>query len=216
MANMVYLTMQVQAPNESELLSFIKDQTDTTLETLKQDNKTEFKFILEEDCGPSVDNYSLTDNTLIFQFQTKWSPPSIQLREISQKYKNFTIEVDAYEEFNHFSYTLSSGPNHFNENFKKTSLEEIQEYDDKLYEFNELIQKLSDLSDETYEDVLVHVTRNRTNKKELENKYTFIKENLSNLHGHILDDVYEIVKNPYRRFVTEAEDDDDEMDEDWM
>ena len=82
---MVYLTMQVEAPNESELLSFIKDQTDTTLETLKQDNKTEFKFILEEDCGPSVDNYSLTDNTLIFQFQTKWSPPSIQLREISQK-----------------------------------------------------------------------------------------------------------------------------------
>ncbi len=216
MANMVYLTMQVQAPNESELLSFIKDQTDTTLETLKQDNKTEFKFILEEDCGPSVDNYSLTDNTLIFQFQTKWSPPSIQLREISQKYKNFTIEVDAYEEFNHFSYTLSSGPSHFNENFKKTSLEEIQEYDDKLYEFNELIQKLSDLSDETYEDVLMHVTRNRTNKKELENKYTFIKENLSNLHGQTLDDVYEIVKNPYRRFVTEAEDDDDEMDEDWM
>lgn len=214
---MVYCTMQIEAQNEKELLDFVKDNTTAEFKALKNGDKFKFKFMLEEDCGPDVDHYSLVDNKLILEFQTKWSPPSAQLREIIQKYKNLTIKVDAYEEFNHFSYTLSSGPNHFNENFKKTSLEELQEYDDKLYEFNELIQKLSDLSDETYEDVLAHVTRNRTDKKELEEKCTFIKENLNNLHGRILDDVYEIVKNPYRKYVTQVEDDCEiEMDEDWM
>lgn len=214
MANMVYCTMEVEAPNQEKLMEFISNQTSAD----KGDIALGGEFVLyfsDEKTGPAVTDFLVKDNKITLQFQTKWSPPADEIKAIVKKYKDLIIDVDAYEEFNHFSYKLSSGPNHFNENFKKTSIEEIRDYDNKLSEFNKLIQSLSNLPDDTYNDILENVAFYRSHNKEIEEKYTFIKENINKIHGQALEDIYKMVKNPYPKKIIDFEIEIDD-DEDWM
>ena len=124
MANMVYCTLQVEAPDHKQLVDFMLHQTDAGPEEIALEG--DFKFFLSGKEGPTVTDWTKESNKATMSFQTKWSPPSEELKAIAKKYKNLIFKMDACEEFNDFVYEFNSDPNNYYETFRKLSNEEIK------------------------------------------------------------------------------------------
>lgn len=212
---MVYCTLQVEAPDSKQLVDFMMHQTDAGSEELVLDG--DIKFFLSGKQGPIVDDWVKENNKLTMSFQTKWSPPSEEIRAIAKKYKNLIFKMDACEEFNAFVYEFNSDPNNYYETFRKLSNEEIEKLAKGNINIGDLIEKLSCLSDSSIQDILEEVQEYRAMKLLIQDQHDFIKSNIHNLSSSQISSIYNILK-PKPKLKPALTDDDFDIDveEDWM
>ncbi len=216
MANMVYCIMQVEAPDHKQLMEFISNQTDTNAADVVIERK--FKLFLNENSGPVVDSFSLEANKITIQFQTKWSPPSEEIKAIAKKYKNLIFKVEACEEFNDFVYEFCSDPNNFYETFRKLSPDEIEELEDNNISMGDLIKKLASLNNNTLQNILEEVEEYKALKLHVKQKHDYIIKNVKSLSDTQVNVIYNILTSSLKKRkpeVAELDFEDDE-DEDWM
>lgn len=207
MANMVYCTMYVKAPDNKQLMDFIYKQTSAIGSDLALG--ASFILYLYDDIGPTVDKFSLKDNEIMIQFQTKWSPPSDEIKAMVKQYKNLTFKVEAYEEFNEFAYEFYSAPDSYNENFRKLSNEEIE--NSEIY-IGELINKLALLDKNTIDNILEEVDEVRARNYHRQEKFDYIKNNIQKLTDYQINKIYDIIKRPLEKpkvQLVEIDDDDE-------
>ena len=210
MANMVYCTMEVKAPNEEQLMEFISNQTSAD----KNDIIIDGDFVLyfsDDKKGPEVTDSLVVGNTITLQFQTKWSPPSDEIKFIAKQYKNLTFKVDAYEEFNAFSYEFYSSPDSYSENFRKLSDEEIENSEISI---GELINKLALLDKNTIDNILEEVDEVRARNYHRREKFDYIKNNIQKLTDYQINKIYDIIKKPLMKPKVQLVEIDD--DDEWM
>ena len=213
MANMVYCTLQVEAPDSKQLVDFMMHQTDAGPEEIALDG--DFKFYLSGKEGPIVTDWAKENNKATMSFQTKWSPPSEEIRAIAKKYKNLIFKMDACEEFNEFVYEFNSDPNNYYETFKKLSNEEIKKSENNNINMEDLIEKLASLSDSKFQQIIDEVIEYRFFKQTKE-QHDFIKSNIHNLNTSQISSIYNILKPKFKPKPQPIIDEDDDIDEDWM
>ena len=213
---MVYCIMQVEAPDHKQLMEFISNQTDTNAADVVMETK--FKLFLNENSGPVVDNFSFENNKITIQFQTKWSPPSEEIKAIAKKYKNLIFVVEACEEFNDFVYEFCSDPNNYYETFRKLSLDEIEELEENSISMGDLIKKLASLNNNTLQNILEEVEEYKALKLHIKQKHDYIIKNVKSLSDNQINTIYNIMTSSLKKRkpeVAEIDFEDDE-DEDWM
>lgn len=211
MANMVYCTLQVEAPDHKQLVDFMLHQTDAKRDAIELDG--DFKFFLSGKEGPTVDDWVKENNTITMSFQTKWSPPSEEIRAIAKKYKNLIFKMEACEEFNEFVYEFSSDPSNYYETFRKLSNEEIEKLEKGNLNIGDLIEKLALLSDSSIRNILEEVEEYKSMKLHIQNQHDFIKSKVHNLNPSQINSIYNILNSkPKPKVVLEADDD----YEDWI
>lgn len=208
MANMVYCTLQVEAPDHSQLVDFMLHQTDAQFEDIGLDG--DFKFYLSGKEGPKVDDFVREGNVITISFQTKWSPPSEEIRAIAKKYKNLIFKMEACEEFNDFTYEFNSDPKNPYETFKKLPNEEIGKSNISI---EDLIEKLASFSDSKFQNIIDEVIEYKYYKQTQE-QHDFIKNNIHKLNTSQIESIYNILKPKPRPQVIDEDDEEDE--EDWM
>lgn len=213
MANMVYCTLQVEAPDRKQLVDFLLHQTDAGPEEIALDG--DFKFLLYGKEGPTVTDWTKENNKATMSFQTKWSPPSEEIKAIAKKYKNLIFKMDACEEFNDFVYEFNSDPNNYYETFRKLSNEEIKKPENNNINMEDLIEKLASFSDSKFQQIVDEVLEYKY-FKEIQDKLDFIKSNIHGLNSTQIDSIYNIVKpKPKLKTAIIDEDGDDDF-EDWI
>lgn len=214
MANMVYCTLQVEAPDHKQLVDFILHQTDAGPEEIALDG--DFKFYLSGKEGPIVSDWAKENNKATMSFQTKWSPPSEEIKAIAKKYKNLIFKMDACEEFNDFVYEFNSDPNNYYETFRKLSNEDIKNPENNNINMEDLIEKLVSLSDSKFQKIIDEVQEYRF-LKQIQEQHDFIKSNIHNLSTSQISSIYDILKSePKYKIKPRVTLDDDDFDEDWM
>lgn len=209
MANMVYCTLRVEAPDHKQLVDFMLNQTDAKFEDIGLDG--DFKFYLSGKEGPKVDDFVREGNVITISFQTKWSPPSEEIRAIAKKYKNLIFKMEACEEFNDFTYEFNSDPKNPYETFKKLPNEEIGKIEKGDISMEDLIEKLASFSDSKFQQIIDEVLEYKY-FKEIQDKLDFIKNNIHGLNSTQINSIYNIVK-PKPNLKAAIIDEDDE---DWM
>jgi hypothetical protein len=198
MANMVYCTMQVEAPDHKQLMEFISNQTDTNAADVVMERK--FKLFLNDNDIPVSGNFSFgNNNNITIQFQTKWRPPSEEIKAIAKKYKNLIFKLEACEEFNDFIYEFNSDPNNYFETFRKLSTDEIEKLEENNINIGNLIEKLATLDDRKLQNVLEEVEEYKAMRLHLENKHDYIKENIKSLNDTQINSIYNILKSPVKK-----------------
>lgn len=214
MANMVYCTLQVEAPDHKQLVDFLLHQTDAGPEEIALDG--DFKFLLSGKEGPTVTDWTKESNKATLSFQTKWSPPSEEIKAIAKKYKNLIFKMDACEEFNDFVYEFNSDPNNYYETFRKLSNEEIKKPENNNISMEDLIETLASFSDSKFQQIVDEVLEYKY-FKEIQDKLDFIKSNINGLNSTQINSIYNIL-NPKTKLKPAIIDeiDDDDFDEDWM
>ena len=206
MANMVYCTLQVEAPDHKQLVDFMLHQTDAGPEEIALDG--DFKFYLSGKEGPIVTDWAKENNKATMSFQTKWSPPSEEIKAIAKKYKNLIFKMDACEEFNDFVYEFNSDPNNYYETFKKSSNEEIKKVENNNINMEDLIEKLASFSDNKFQQIVDEVLEYKY-FKEIQEKLDFIKSNINGLNSTQINSIYNIVKPKAKKVALIDEDDED-------
>ena len=206
MANMVYCTLQVEAPDHKQLVDFLLHQTDAGPEEIALYG--DFKFYLSGKEGPTVTDWTKENNKATMSFQTKWSPPSEEIKAIAKKYKNLIFKMDACEEFNDFVYEFNSDPNNYYETFKKSSNEEIKKLENNNINMEDLIEKLASFSDNKFQQIVDEVLEYKY-FKEIQEKLDFIKSNINGLNSTQINSIYNIVKPKAKKVALIDEDDED-------
>ena len=203
---MVYCTLQVEAPDHKQLVDFLLHQTDAGPEEIALDG--DFKFYLSGKEGPTVTDWTKENNKATMSFQTKWSPPSEEIKAIAKKYKNLIFKMDACEEFNDFVYEFNSDPNNYYETFKKSSNEEIKKLENNNINMEDLIEKLASFSDGKFQQIVDEVLEYKY-FKEIQEKLDFIKSNINGLNSTQINSIYNIVKPKAKKVALIDEDDED-------
>ena len=213
MANMVYCKLEVEAPDYKQLIDFMMHQTDAKRDDVELNG--DFKFYLSGKEGPIVDDWSKESNTLTMNFQTKWSPPSEEIKAIAKKYKNLIFKMEACEEFNEFIYEFNSDPSNYYETFRKLSNKEIEKCEKDNVNIQDLIEKLASFSDSEFQQIIDEVLEYRFLKQTKE-QYDFIKSNIHNLNTSQISSIYNILKPKFKPKSQPSIDDDDDIEEDWI
>ena len=211
MANMVYCKLEVEAPDYKQLIDFMMHQTDAKRDDIELDG--DFKFFLSGKEGPIVTDWAKENNKATMSFQTKWSPPSEEIRAIAKKYKNLIFKMEACEEFNEFIYEFNSDPNNYYETFRKLSNKEIEKCEKDNVNIEDLIEKLASFSDSKFQQIIDEVLEYKY-FKEIQDKLDFIKSNINGLNSTQIDSIYNILKPKFKPKPQLSIDDDDE--EDWI
>jgi hypothetical protein len=215
MANMVYCTMQVEAPDHKQLMEFVSNQTDTNPADIVLERN--FKLFLNDNGVPVSSNFSIgNNNNITIQFQTKWCPPFEEIKAIAKKYKNLIFKLEACEEFNDFIYEFNSDPNNYFETFRKLSTDEIEKLEENNnINMEDLIEKLASFSDSKFQQIVDEVLEYKY-FKEIQDKLDFIKSNIHGLNSTQIDSIYNILKPKPKLKAALIDEDDDIDDEDWM
>lgn len=208
MANMVYCTLQVEAPDHKQLVDFMLHQTDAGPEEIALDD--DFKFFLSGKEGPTVTDWTKENNKATMSFQTKWSPPSEEIKAIAKKYKNLIFKMDACEEFNDFVYEFNSDPNNYYETFRKLSNEEIKKPENNNINMEDLIETLASFSDSKFQQIVDEVLEYKY-FKEIQEKLDYIKNNIGGLNSTQINSIYNILK-PKAKKVALIDEDDEDLD----
>ena len=208
MANMVYCTLQVEAPDHKQLVDFLLHQTDAGPEEIALDG--DFKFFLSGKEGPTVTDWTKESNKATMSFQTKWSPPSEEIKAIAKKYKNLIFKMDACEEFNDFVYEFNSDPNNYYETFRKLSNEEIKKPKNNNINMEDLIETLASFSDSKFQQIVDEVLEYKY-FKEIQEKLDYIKNNIGGLNSTQINSIYNILK-PKAKKVALIDEDDEDLD----
>ena len=213
MANMVYCKLEVEAPDYKQLIDFMMHQTDAKRDDIELDG--DFKFFLSGKEGPIVTDWAKENNKATMSFQTKWSPPSEEIRAIAKKYKNLIFKMEACEEFNEFIYEFNSDPNNYYETFRKLSNKEIEKCEKDNVNIEDLIEKLASFSDSKFQQIIDEVLEYKY-FKEIQDKLDFIKSNINGLNSTQIDSIYNILKPKFKPKPQLSIDDDDDIEEDWI
>jgi succinate dehydrogenase flavin-adding protein (antitoxin of CptAB toxin-antitoxin module) len=196
MANMVYCYLEVTAPTKEKLEEFVENCTDSDLDSLLSRENIECKFYLTDKIGPYVNSYKIKDNTIVFDFDVKWSPPAKEIKAMTEKFWDFNFNLESWQEFHEFTFDMSSSPNHYTEKYKKLSSEEIDKIMDECYiDLNKLISDLASMSESRLEGILEQVAEARKDKKVLSEKYQFITDKIDSLNKSQINEIYKIL-NP--------------------
>ena len=210
MANMVYCYLNVTAPTKEKLEEFVKECTDSDLDTLLAQEKKKCRFYLTEKSGPFVNFYRFQDNTIFFDFDVKWAPPIEEMRAMTHKYHDFNFELESWQEFHEFIYDMTSGPDYYTEKYKKLSSEEIDKImNENYYSPSDLVKRLASISESALEEILEQVKAQKEENKVVAEKHKFIASKIDNLSDSQINKIYNILN---AKTVVIKNDDDEEDD----